>query len=168
MSSISTAAFDQDGTRATLGPSPSQAQIALALILLRSKPLGLSLEEYFDQLRKHIRSGSQGACATDHEHLDSIAFWKQAYEESEAAQAELLDKIYELEHHQNAQDSRAMIFDIPEKPANGRLKRGNEAVAKANSQSKRRAVPAQTSQPLQTNIGEVVGTTNVQIIEGRH
>lgn len=34
--------------------------------------------------------------------MDSVAFWQQAYEKSELAQSQLLDRIYELERRNDA------------------------------------------------------------------
>lgn len=44
--------------------------------------------------------------------MDSTAFWREAYEKSEAAQSQLLDKIYNLE-----QKNEALLLQI--KPENG-------------------------------------------------
>ena len=105
--------------------------------------------EYFAKLREHILSGRRPS--SEHEHLDSIAFWRKAYEESEVAQAKLLDKIYELEQRHALDQDKCDLFDLPrgpERPALpglGRRKRGSEPTARANSQSKRRAVSARTS-----------------------
>ena len=165
MSPASTAAFGQDDTTVITSPSPSPAQVALALIILKSKPVELSLAEYFDQLRKHIRNGPRDTSAPDHEHIDSVSFWKQAYERSEVAQANLLDRIYELEQHQKPQDSRSKIFDLLDIPITGKRKRGKEAVAKANCQSTRRAAPAKPSQPSKTNLGEAASTINTEDLD---
>lgn len=60
-------------------------------------------------LRKHIRVGKRelepkpGSAAINcdahdgERHIDSVSFWREAYEKSEAAQSRLLDRIYELE-----------------------------------------------------------------------
>jgi hypothetical protein len=127
-------------------PLPSPAQIALALIVLKSKPNGMSLEDYFGQLRQRVlpRSSALG----NHERLDSVAFWKQAYEESEAAQAKLLDRIYELEQDQSMANNALTFVEMSASPVTrNRHKRKSEAIAKANSQSKRRNVLPKTPQP---------------------
>ena len=143
---------------------PPSAQVALALIILRSKPCGLSLEglcpfprftdlanfstDYFSQLRRHVRDGPQRTSAQEDQHLDSTEFWKQAYETSEAAQAKLLDRIYELEQNQTSLGNGLTVLDMPVSPiAMKKGKRKNETVTKANSQSKRRIVLAKTPMP---------------------
>lgn len=50
------------------------------------------------EIRRHIHDGKAYRCPEFPEkHLDSITFWREAYEKSESAQSTLLDKIYELE-----------------------------------------------------------------------
>jgi hypothetical protein len=133
---------------------PSAAQIALALIVLKSRPDGMSLEDYFGQLRQRILPRSTPP--ENHEHLDSIAFWKQAYEESEAAQTKLLDRIYELEQDQNMANNGQAFREMPASAITlNRRKRKSETMAKANSQSKRRAVLAKTPQPPDIETGSI-------------
>lgn len=80
-----------------------------------------------------------------HEHIDNTAFWKQAYEESEAARAELLDRIFELEQNQTVSRSGLATLEMAANPVvTNKRKRKNDLTAKANSQSKRRAVLATT------------------------
>ena len=143
---------------------PPPAQVALALIILKSKPCGLSLEglfpfpcltdlayfstDYFSQLRRHVRESPQRTSAQEDQHLDSTVFWKQAYETSEASQAKLLDRIYELEQNQALPGNGLTVLDVPASPiAMKKGKRKNETVTKANSQSKRRIVPAKMPLP---------------------
>ncbi|KAI5281057.1 hypothetical protein KEM54_003412 [Ascosphaera aggregata] len=59
--------------------SPSLPQLALALSIIKTKPLTLGIRDDLDK------------------RIDSITFWRQAYEKSEAAQARQLDRIYDLE-----------------------------------------------------------------------
>ena len=105
--------------------------------------------EYFAKLREHISSGRRPS--SEHEYLDSITFWKKAYEESEAAQAKLLDRIYELEQGHALDQHKYDLFDLPQDPevpvleGLGKRKRGSEPAAKANSQSKRLAVSRNTA-----------------------
>ncbi|KAI5285551.1 hypothetical protein KEM52_002394 [Ascosphaera acerosa] len=97
-------------------PPPSPAQLALALTIVKTRPRQLDIREYLLSLRSCIKSGrhtqppAQRAyeeqpreCGAEHveldadKRIDSITFWRQAYEKSEAAQAALLDRIYDLE-----------------------------------------------------------------------
>ncbi|WEW61063.1 hypothetical protein PRK78_006552 [Emydomyces testavorans] len=83
---------------------PSQAQLALALAIVKSKPAHVSIKDFILGVRNHVKSGrrKQVEAVQDDRHLDSAAFWREAYEKSEAAQSRLLDKIYELEQRNEA------------------------------------------------------------------
>ncbi len=96
---------------ASTAVTPTPAEFGLALLVIKSKPGESSLEganshkdsvnhklscliaEHIHQLRRCLRSGPQ-SCA---KRLDSCAFWKVAYEKSEASHTNLLDKNHELE-----------------------------------------------------------------------
>ena len=103
---------------------------------------------YLDQLRQHTHPGLRHTFAADHEHLDSTAFWRQAYEKSEAAQAKLLNKIYELELLKQLKGDGSESFEALRVGARGKRKRSEKTTAKANSQSKRRATPTRSIQLL--------------------
>ena len=104
--------------------------------------------------------------AREHERLDSTAFWKQAYETSEAAQAELLDRIYELEQSQNLPQNRREVFDIPASPIAGNTrKRKNDTTAKANSQSKRRTVIRKMPLPREAVTEKSTGHENATEVD---
>ncbi|ERF73343.1 hypothetical protein EPUS_08285 [Endocarpon pusillum Z07020] len=72
---------------------PTPAELALALLVLKSKPVESSLEDYIYSLRRCICPGGR----TPRGRLDSCAFWRQAYEKSEVAHSDLLNKHHELE-----------------------------------------------------------------------
>ena len=121
--------------------------------------------------------GRRSLSSDDHEHLDSTSFWKQAYEESEAAQAKLLDKIYELEQRSTLEQEKHNLFDIPPDPespcpkAIGKRKRATEPVAKANSQSKRKGLLGKAPKLSHTTLAQplvdaIADQSN--ILEGRH
>ena len=72
--------------------------LGLLLRELGGQALIAKKKDHILGLRKHIRTGRRGQGRTaDEKHLDSAVFWRQAYEESAAAQSRLLDRIYELE-----------------------------------------------------------------------
>lgn len=101
---------------------PSSAQIALALAIVKLKPVGIDIKgatsclrilwqglqlisssEYILQRRKSIKSSK--AAEIFHwpeKFFDSVSFWRQAYERSEAEQSKLLDRIFELEERNEA------------------------------------------------------------------
>ncbi|KAL4930829.1 uncharacterized protein BDV17DRAFT_289263 [Aspergillus undulatus] len=78
--------------------SPSPAQFALALAIVKSKPAGRDLKEYILQIRASITASKSAEIShSPDKFFDSVAFWKQAYEKSEAEQSKLHDRIFELE-----------------------------------------------------------------------
>lgn len=143
---------------------PSPAQIALALIILNSKPSQLSLQgqwveldprmtanfigvDYLDQLDSYVQLGRRDKPAEVDAHLDGITFWKRAYEKSESTQVRLLDRIHELENHHDMQELGKKGAEVADLPVTTKRKRGNEPATKANSQSKRRGAIPSTWQP---------------------
>ncbi|KAK2776252.1 hypothetical protein FQN53_002750 [Emmonsiellopsis sp. PD_33] len=82
---------------------PSQTQLALALAIVKSKPPNVALKDHILQTRQHIHNGGNPhSSTTEDKHLDSITFWREAYEKSESAQSKLQDRIYELEQRNEA------------------------------------------------------------------
>ncbi|OJD21119.1 hypothetical protein ACJ73_07545 [Blastomyces percursus] len=82
---------------------PSQLQLALALAIVKSKPSNTTIKDHILKIRQHIHDGkAYHAPELPEKHLDSITFWREAYEKSESAQSKLLDKIYELEQRNAA------------------------------------------------------------------
>ncbi|RAK77994.1 uncharacterized protein BO72DRAFT_527139 [Aspergillus fijiensis CBS 313.89] len=77
---------------------PSPSQLALALALVKHKPVGTTMKDYFTRIRQFIKAGTPTDRPTSRDQFfDSVAFWQKAYEKSEAEQSKLLDRIYELE-----------------------------------------------------------------------
>ncbi|KAL9106148.1 MAG: hypothetical protein Q9227_008796 [Pyrenula ochraceoflavens] len=75
--------------------------------------------------------------------FDGTAYWKQAYESSEATHAKLLDRIHELENAQNPAFEGTEVA-VPAVTDKGKKKRQAAVPAqKANSQAKRRATSNQ-------------------------
>ncbi|OQE44621.1 hypothetical protein PENCOP_c002G04242 [Penicillium coprophilum] len=76
---------------------PSKLQLALALAVVKGKPPGQGVEEYILQIRQFIKTTNdlRQVGATD-KFFDSVSFWQQAYERSEAGQRKLQDQIHEL------------------------------------------------------------------------
>ncbi|KAL5051784.1 hypothetical protein BDW71DRAFT_193330 [Aspergillus fruticulosus] len=80
--------------------SPSPAQIALALAIIKLKPANLETKEFILQCRESIKASKTAEIFHSPEKFfDSVSFWKQAYEKSEAEKSTLLDRIFELEQH---------------------------------------------------------------------
>ncbi|KAL4751985.1 hypothetical protein BDW72DRAFT_79918 [Aspergillus terricola var. indicus] len=78
--------------------SPSPAQIALALAIVKLKPAGLETKNFILQCRESIKASKTAEIFhSPQRFFDSVSFWKQAYEKSEAEKSTLLDRIFELE-----------------------------------------------------------------------
>ncbi|PGG96737.1 hypothetical protein AJ79_09465 [Helicocarpus griseus UAMH5409] len=94
---------------------PSQPQLALALAIVKSKPSNISIKDHILDVRRHIHNGRthQGPEIPE-KHLDSITFWREAYEKSESAQSKLLDRIYELEQRNAALALKGREESAPE------------------------------------------------------
>ncbi|KAK4870625.1 hypothetical protein LT330_004973 [Penicillium expansum] len=76
---------------------PTKLQLALALAVVRRKPPGQSVKEYILQIRQFIKKAKDldQVDAAD-KFFDSVSFWQQAYERSEAGQSKLQDQVHEL------------------------------------------------------------------------
>ncbi|KAL5362682.1 hypothetical protein BJX96DRAFT_177382 [Aspergillus floccosus] len=96
---------------------PSANQLALALAVVKHKPVHLTIKEYILQIRQCIKSSKPpNADADSHpyaedQYFDSVAFWKRAYEQSEAEQSKLLDRIYDLERRNESLQSKVHTSD---------------------------------------------------------
>jgi hypothetical protein len=95
--------------------SPFPSQIALALAIIKLKPAGLETKgitvvlsplrrvvkqvaEFILQCRESIKASTTAEIFhSPQKFFDSVSFWKQAYEKSEAEKSTLLDHIFELE-----------------------------------------------------------------------
>ncbi|KAL3434886.1 hypothetical protein BDV09DRAFT_204496 [Aspergillus tetrazonus] len=78
--------------------SPFPSQIALALAIVKLKPAGLETKEFILQCRESIKASTTADIfLSPQKFFDSVSFWKQAYEKSEAEKSTLLDRIFELE-----------------------------------------------------------------------
>ncbi|BDD55910.1 hypothetical protein MPDQ_003288 [Monascus purpureus] len=96
-------AFSQGALALDQVTPPSQPQIALALAIVKQKPTEIDLKEYLPQIRQYIKTTRDFCRATSQDKFfDSVSFWQQAYEKSEAEQSKLLDRIYELEQRNAA------------------------------------------------------------------
>lgn len=119
-----------------------------------------SIIDHILGLRRHIRTGTRepepdlepttATLVNDNRHVDSVAFWRESYEKSEAAQSRLLDRIYELEQknesirlnkdddgpatQERATTKRKATND--EGPGPGTQKRGKTASAKGAERPK--------------------------------
>ncbi|KAI2707066.1 hypothetical protein CBS147372_977 [Penicillium roqueforti] len=76
---------------------PTQLQLALALAVVKGKPPGQSVKEYILQIRHFIKKTKDlGQIVATDKFFDSVSFWQQAYERSEAGQSKLQDQVHEL------------------------------------------------------------------------
>ncbi|KAE8131802.1 hypothetical protein BDV38DRAFT_288382 [Aspergillus pseudotamarii] len=95
---------------------PSPAQLALAIAIVKHKPADLDIREYILRIRQHIKDTREAEKPYTHDKdrfFDSVSFWRQAYEKSEAEQSKLLDRIYDLERHNGALSSKLHSQNTP-------------------------------------------------------
>ncbi|KAF7616085.1 hypothetical protein AFLA_009587 [Aspergillus flavus NRRL3357] len=91
---------------------PSPAQLALAIAIVKQKPADLSVREYILRIRQHIkdtRDADKSYTQDKDRFFDSVSFWQQAYEKSEAEQSKLLDRIYDLERRNEALSAKLQV-----------------------------------------------------------
>ncbi|XHG04667.1 hypothetical protein AWENTII_007918 [Aspergillus wentii] len=82
---------------------PSPAQLALAMAVVKQKPTGVDIKEHIMQIREFIKETKDShRSSSQDKFFDSVSFWQQAFEKSEAEQIKLLDRIYELEQRNEA------------------------------------------------------------------
>lgn len=74
----------------------TQSRLTPPLATERRILTGTSLE-YISQIRGFIKTTQQKDTPVNDKFFDSVRFWQKAYEESQAEQTKLLDKIFELE-----------------------------------------------------------------------
>ncbi|KAJ8166054.1 hypothetical protein LV155_002570 [Aspergillus fumigatus] len=124
---------------------PSQAQLALAMAIVKQKPTGMNVQDYVLQIRKNIKNAE--SCGRDYledRFFDSVSFWQHAYKKSEAEQSRLMDRIYELEQRnevlitklqsQNSLSQEVTQVSVKRK-ANGCLNARKRAKTQVNFQS---------------------------------
>lgn len=127
-------------------PLPAPAQIALALVVLKSKPAEACVEDYLTQLRDCIVEGCASAKRPTSQYPDGAEYWKKAYEKAEEERKALLDKLHKHEKQQTV----ASLFSSPTARSpltkDGKRKREDTPAAQANSRSKRRTNLSNTPQ----------------------
>lgn len=101
-----------------------------------------------------------------HKHLDGTAYWKQAFQKSELAQAQLLDRVYELEQEQEL-NAKKLGAAQAASAVKGKRKRGAdpEPMHKANSQAKRRAATNRRTFP---SLDEMPSLPNLSLSKGEN
>ncbi|RHZ52205.1 uncharacterized protein CDV56_102059 [Aspergillus thermomutatus] len=134
---------------------PSQAQLALAMAIVKQKPAGMDIQDYVLQIRKNIKNAEDcGRVYLEDRFFDSVSFWQHAYERSEAEQSRLMDRIYELE-----QRNEALLAKLqPQNPlsqenaqvsakrkANGNVNARKRAKTQVNLQSQAAGMALETS-----------------------
>ncbi|PLN75745.1 hypothetical protein BDW42DRAFT_199274 [Aspergillus taichungensis] len=114
---------------------PSPAQLALALAIVKQKPPHLDVKEYILHIRQHVKNAAEAdGVYTQKKYFDSVCFWQQAYERSEAEQTKLLDRIYDLERRNDALLAKTQGLDTADgEGAAGSTKRKGGAGEKNSS-----------------------------------
>lgn len=122
-----------DPTHQSNGSLPLPAQLALAMAIVKHKPADLSIKgdilflivlliltrlDHILQIRSYIMTAkdpeSNPVTSQPDKFFDSVSFWQQAYERSEAEQSKLLDRIFELEQRNTALLAKTQKGDVGE------------------------------------------------------
>ncbi|GKZ22287.1 hypothetical protein AbraIFM66951_007921 [Aspergillus brasiliensis] len=109
------------------------------MAIVKLKPV-----EHLLQIRHHIKSTHLIDRSYTHDKFfDSVSFWQQAYERSEAEQSKLLDRIYELEQRNESLLARLRGADVTgAENAQGTLKRkatAKDAASGSGATTRKRA-----------------------------
>lgn len=151
------------------GSIPSPAQLALAMAIVKQKPTDADIKgwpcliifpihsmsntvpDYILQIRSHIsHAKNPHPVSLPNKFFDSVSFWQQAYEKSEAEQSKLLDRIYELEQRNTALLAKSQIGNVAEdeKPPESSKRKANPKNAGTATARKR----AKTQGPGQGSV----------------
>ncbi|CAG8032296.1 unnamed protein product [Penicillium salamii] len=133
--------------------APSKPQLALALAVVKQKPPHRDLRDYISEIRLFIkRSRELGHGGSLDKFFDSVSFWQQAYEESEARQSKLHDQVHDLQQKiddlvgklraKHADGTEASQINKRKAP----LPRTGRDTGNLNSTTKRAKIPGSLSQ----------------------
>ncbi|BCR88708.1 uncharacterized protein ACHE_41272S [Aspergillus chevalieri] len=147
-----------DLTHQSNGSLPSPAQLALAMAIVKHKPADLSIRDYILQIRSYIMTAKDPdfnpVSSQPGKFFDSVSFWQQAYEQSEAEQSKLLDRIFELEQRNTALLAKTQKGDVgkEEQLPESSKRKANPKNADATATARKRA---KTQMPSQGGIGSL-------------
>ena len=157
------------------GSIPSPAQLALAMAIVKQKPADADIKgwpcpiafpihsmsntvpDYILQIRSHIAHAKDPhPVSLQNKFFDSVSFWQQAYEKSEAEQSKLLDRIYELEQRNTALLAKSQIGNVAEdeKLFESSKRKANPKDAGAATARKRAKTPGPGQGSVLPNIHE--------------
>lgn len=110
----------------------------------------LTRKEYIFQLRSFITEAKEPHPVNSDKFFDSVRFWQQAYEKSEAEQSKLLDRIYELE-----QRNTALLSKEQKEGQDGKTAESSKRKANPNGCANKKR--AKTQAPKQTAASKPAG-----------
>ncbi|KAE8148965.1 hypothetical protein BDV25DRAFT_141284 [Aspergillus avenaceus] len=134
--------------------NPFATQLALAVAIVKHKPVHLSIREYILQIREQIKDvkATSSSYVRDRERFfDSVSFWRGAYEKSEAEQSKLLDRIYDLERRNEALTAKLQAREVPYEDQSSLKRKG--AAGKKVVTARKRAKTQMGSGSLSTGVG---------------
>ncbi|KAF9889592.1 hypothetical protein FE257_007100 [Aspergillus nanangensis] len=98
--------------------------MALAIAVVKHKPAHLHIKDYILQIRQCLKPTNElNHSQSQDQYFDSVLFWKQAFEKSEGEQSKLLDRIYDLERHNEALRLKTQSPNTNSEPDKEPLKR---------------------------------------------
>ncbi|KAL2438592.1 hypothetical protein ABEF95_011946 [Exophiala dermatitidis] len=99
---------------------PCPAQIALALMVVRSRPPHMQIEGYIDSLRKAITDCAPKGAPVTYD-FDASTYWRQCYEAAESERARLLEEVLGLMQERDGPEGKSKR--PKSRPALGKRKR---------------------------------------------
>ncbi|KAH8696186.1 hypothetical protein BGW36DRAFT_397804 [Talaromyces proteolyticus] len=109
---------------------PSQAQLALAIAIVNSKPAAIPVLDHINQIRFHVKQSTAQPLSLDaYKYFDSVAHWRQAYYKAEDEQSKLSNRVFELEQRVESLKLKLKDDDIKLTPESGKRKDGCDSGA---------------------------------------
>lgn len=120
--------------------------------------------EFILQMRSFIAEAKEPHPLSSDRFFDSVRFWQQAYEKSEAEQSKLLDRVFELEQRNTALLSREQKVDQDEKTTGSSKRKANP-----NGDANKKRAKTQTFKQPATNkpVGVQGGINILDMVEYR-
>ncbi|KAJ5802902.1 uncharacterized protein N7503_005352 [Penicillium pulvis] len=134
--------------------APSKTLLAFAIAIVKHKPPDKDVKDYILEIRHFIRHGLP--VESSDKFFDSVAFWQKAYGESEAEQAKLLNKVFELE-----QRTQGLLSKINEaQSASNTFSPSNKRKASSSGRLKGLDPPRKKAQSRNSQAQRVKATDN--------
>lgn len=153
--------------------APSKFQLALALTVVKQKPPGkevkgtnssihelelwfanIQSKDYILEVRRYIKSSKDlGHEGSLDKFFDSVSFWQQAYQQSEARESELHDQVHDLQQRIDGLVTKLRVKDTNDAKSVQANKRKASVTGKgaggSNVTNKRAKIPSHLKKTYQ-------------------